>query len=74
MPDSDQDVVRVIIDDVGDVLVIPRKTMEVMALFPGDEHMIGIQMEDRVYRALTLQVRKMLEKWPWKKAGVWGEG
>lgn len=70
-PDADRDIVRVILDGVGDVLVITRKKMEVMALFAGDEQMIEIQTGERVYRAYTWQVRNMLEKWPWKKAGVW---
>jgi len=70
-PDADRDVVRVIVDDLGDVLVITRKRMEVMALFAGDEPMIEIPTGERVYRAYTWQVRNMLEKWPWKKAGVW---
>ena len=70
-PDSGGDVVRVIIEGVDDVCIITRRKMEAMALFAGEEPMIEIPIEDRVYLAYTWQVRNLLEKWPWKKAGVW---
>lgn len=69
-PDEDRDVVRVIVDGPGDLLVIPRSLMVVMVRDAGDEPMMEIRVEEMVYLAFTWQVKNMLVKWPWKKAGV----
>lgn len=69
-PDEDRDVVRVIVDGPGDILVIPRSVMAMMVRDAGDEQMMEIRVEETVYLAFTWQVKNMLAKWPWKKAGV----
>lgn len=70
-PDDEHHIVRVIIDGIGDVLLIPRERMEALI---SEELMIEIRADNRVYLAYTWQVKNMLEKWPWKKAGVWSMG
>jgi hypothetical protein len=74
-PDEEYDSIRVIVDDTGEIGRISRERMEglIAGLYPvlsSSEVVIELQVGEVMIRILGWQVKGMLEKWPWKKAGV----
>jgi len=77
-PDEADDSIRVIHDERGEIGRISRERMrEILAgispVMCSSDVTIGLMVGDVMIRVYAWQVKVMMERWPWKKAGVWGE-
>ena len=75
-PDEKNDTIRVIIDGSGDIGRISRERMEMMVtglepVLSSSDVVIELLIREEMIQVLGWQVKGMVEKWPWKKAGVW---
>lgn len=74
-PDETDDSIRVILDDRGEIGRITRDRMGailagVSPVMDSSDVTIGLLVGDVMIRVYAWQVKGMLERWPWKKAGV----
>jgi len=77
-PDETSDSIRVILDDQGEIGRVSREQMGEIIDGVGpvmDSSDVGIELlvGDVMIRVYAWQVVVMLDRWPWKKAGVWGD-
>lgn len=68
-PDEKTDIIRVIVDGLGDIVTITRQEAEDLLAGVGSQ-MVFICVDGLMYLAYAWQVRNLLDKWPWKKAAV----
>ena len=74
-PDEESDLIRVIVDNAGEIGRISREKMEMMVtgivpVLSSSDLVIELKVGDEMIRVLGWQVNGMMEKWPRKKAGV----
>lgn len=74
-PDETDDSIRVILDDQGEIGRITRDRMGailagVSPVMGSSDITIGLLVGDVMIRVYAWQVKGMMERWPWKKAGV----
>lgn len=74
-PDETDDSIRVILDDRGEIGRITRDRMSqiltgISPVMESSDVTIGLVVGDVIIRVYAWQVKGMLERWPWKKTGV----
>ncbi len=74
-PDETDDSIRVILDDRGEIGRITRNRMReiiegISPVMESSDVTIGLVVGDMMIRVYAWQVKGMMERWPWKKAGV----
>jgi len=74
-PDETDDSIRVILDDRGEIGRITRDRMRVILagispVMGSSDVTIGLVFGDVMIWFYAWQVKGMLNRWPWKKAGV----
>jgi hypothetical protein len=75
-PDETDDTIRVILEDQGEIGRISKERMRgiltgVRPVMGSSDVGIELLEGDVMIRVYAWQVKGMLERWPWKKAGVW---
>ena len=74
-PDETDDSIRVILDDQGEIGRITRDRMGailagISPVMDSSDVTIGLLVGDVMIQVYAWQVKGMMERWPWKKAGV----
>ncbi len=74
-PDKADDSIRVIVDNQGEIGRIGRERMGeiitgVSPVMDSSDVRIELLVGDVMIRVYAWQVKVMLDRWPWKKAGI----
>ena len=73
-PDEESDLIRVIVDNAGEIGRISREKMEMMVtgivpVLSSSDLVIELKVGDEMIRVLGWQVNGMMEKWPEEEGG-----